>query len=73
MSNMRGTPKPCRECIYVGVINGPNGNALYQTCEVTQQECQTAVVDCHIAGKYEKVVLDYPRLLAFDRLKRRVQ
>ena len=73
MSNMRGTPKPCQECCYIGVINSPSGNPLFQTCEVTQQTCQTAVVDCHIAGKYEKVVLDYPRLLAFDKIKRRVQ
>ena len=73
MSNMRGTPKPCQECKYIGVINATNGNPLFQTCEVTQQTCENAVVDCHIAGKYELVVLDYPRLLAFDKLKPRVQ
>ena len=73
MSNMRGTPKPCQECRYIGAINAPSGSPIYQTCEVTQQTCENAVVDCHIAGKYELVVLDYPRLLAFDKQKPRVQ
>jgi hypothetical protein len=73
MSNMRSTPNACKECINVDVIRAENGNSQFQICNLHQQECSTAITHCQLAAKYELVILDYNRLLAYDKARVRVQ
>jgi hypothetical protein len=72
MTGMRAAPAACKECTHVGVIRAENGNSLYQICELHQEECATSVEHCPLAAKYELVVADYSRLLAFDLFRDRL-
>tara|TARA_R110000851_G_scaffold194604_1_gene345458 strand:- start:96 stop:314 length:219 start_codon:yes stop_codon:yes gene_type:complete len=72
MTGMRAAPAACKECIHVGVIRAENGNSQFQICELYQEECATSVEHCPLAAKYELVVADYSRLLAFDLFRDRL-
>jgi hypothetical protein len=66
MSKHRSAPKACKECIHLETIVAANGQALYQTCMLFKQECETAIATCPIAAQYEVVLADYDRLIASD-------
>ena len=72
MSNMRSTPNSCKECVNVDVIRAENGNPKFQICNLHEQECSTAITHCNLVAKYELVVADYSRLLAFDLFRDRL-